>query len=76
MSAMHATDLLVALRLDAVGVAIAHYHVACKQFPVLLCALVNDISISKFLLNSGKLPGQSQLIRFIYNPSALRSQGD
>ncbi len=47
MSAMHATDLLVALRLDAVGVAIAHYHVACKLFPVLLCALVNDISISR-----------------------------
>lgn len=69
---MLATDLLVALRLDAVGVAIAQYHVTCKFFRMLLRALVNDFSVSVFLLKSGKLPGQSQLIRFIYKP-ALRS---
>lgn len=33
---MQSTNLLVALRLDAVGVAIAHYHVDCRLFRVLL----------------------------------------
>ncbi len=35
---MHATDLLVALRLDAIGVTIAHYHVACKLLPAAVSA--------------------------------------